>query len=548
MYELEICNFMKIKYKKLEIPENGFILLEGKSGQGKTTIFTILQFLFHDTITQGCYPWFAKTTEKTYIRGKFNDCIIYRQRRPNLLHINVNGKEYIDDIAQTWINKKYGSSDLFSISTYIKQNNIWSFFSLTGNEKLSVMQELIGNNNEKYEKYLTKLNKKIDFYEKESQKLNIDIKVHEKSYYEIGKEFTSEELELFNNGGYIKWNENELKKIKEDHNCEHNDFENLHKYVLYKYYPETINKYQNKIKKYNECKTNKEIFKEKINLIEKEIEANTKLLTENHDELLSQVQEEYNKYLNMEKKFECKEKMEKYSNIKSLYTNQDLYNMKMLVNNQMNENTLLYYKSIKDYLIIDNIIKDNEGKKINISKKITDIDKQILILNESLNNIEKCIENEKINILDINTYLLNLDTENFEFLKEEHKKNKELLHKMQNKHTCPNCNYDFYFDGKNIQGISNTCEINELKNLIEKNENLLKIKNQNIIMSNEKKKTLLVLEKNINKYENEILIINDKILDYMSKKNEYVKELKEYIFLVLCYNYLVIFYNVQYFL
>src|SRR5579875_3573478 len=118
---LILNNFRGIENLSLELPINGIILLDGKSGAGKTTILEALTFVLYDILHP--YPRDGKR-KKTSVELNLPYISIYRQKRPNILKVKSENQEFLDQVAQIYINKKFGSVNNWLSSSYLKQNEI----------------------------------------------------------------------------------------------------------------------------------------------------------------------------------------------------------------------------------------------------------------------------------------------------------------------------------------------------------------------------------------------------------------------------------------
>lgn len=140
---LRLNNIRQYFTKEVELPESGLIMIQGRSGAGKTTIFdSILEALYgkvSDIVTWG--------EKKSKIILEINNpeyMKIIRTRGPETLEVfDINGKKYKDDEAQMFINKSMGmNSHEFLSSCYIKQGMFGSLLSLTPSEQFEFIEQL----------------------------------------------------------------------------------------------------------------------------------------------------------------------------------------------------------------------------------------------------------------------------------------------------------------------------------------------------------------------------------------------------------------------
>lgn len=167
MYRLTLKNFRTFRQKEIEIPARSLVLLNGPSGVGKTTVLEALSFVLYD---DNCYsPLLSggsgpkESTEVILSFGPDN-VTISRSKRPNVLRVTLaDGVFYLDGPAQEYINYHFSSSNLWLCGSYIAQNSLCNFFTMTANEKMNFLQEICPNQN--YERLMgrieTELNTKI---------------------------------------------------------------------------------------------------------------------------------------------------------------------------------------------------------------------------------------------------------------------------------------------------------------------------------------------------------------------------------------------------
>lgn len=120
--ELEIVGFKCYRKAKFTFPASGITLLKGPSGQGKSTILKAIIWCLYGNMrnvdqktSRGSK---LSVTIRTTIKGG-KKCVIYRQKRPNLLKFRVGRFEQIDAVAQERINELYGSEKLWLLCSYL---------------------------------------------------------------------------------------------------------------------------------------------------------------------------------------------------------------------------------------------------------------------------------------------------------------------------------------------------------------------------------------------------------------------------------------------
>jgi energy-coupling factor transporter ATP-binding protein EcfA2 len=128
-------NFKQHQDREFVFPDKGLVLLNGGSGNGKTTVLKgILQALY-DSIKKP-YTFGAKVCN---VDLELGDLKIMRQKGPNRLI--VNGKE--DATAQDIIHTTLGMNEAeFMASSYIQQKMLSSLLTLSPADQLSFIEKL----------------------------------------------------------------------------------------------------------------------------------------------------------------------------------------------------------------------------------------------------------------------------------------------------------------------------------------------------------------------------------------------------------------------
>ena len=135
MIKLTLKNFKCYQEKTFEF-DKGFVLIEGQSGVGKTTILQAIIFVLYGKGKN------LKMNGKTScsVQLEYDDLIIFRSKNPNKLVINdiIESEE-----AQNIINKKFG--DTFDVTSYISQTSLNSFILMNPVEKLEFLEKFAFN-------------------------------------------------------------------------------------------------------------------------------------------------------------------------------------------------------------------------------------------------------------------------------------------------------------------------------------------------------------------------------------------------------------------
>ena len=139
--DLHLTNFRCYADRTFHFPL-GVILIDGPSGKGKSTILQAIKYaLFGSVKNVSQYG-----TKKTSVRLSALDLDIVRTNIPSRLVVHYQSKMVEDLEAQEMIYKRFGRQ--FDITSYMVQKGTSQFFTLTGAEKLSLLEELSLTGNE----------------------------------------------------------------------------------------------------------------------------------------------------------------------------------------------------------------------------------------------------------------------------------------------------------------------------------------------------------------------------------------------------------------
>nr|QBK85760.1 MAG: chromosome segregation ATPase [Marseillevirus LCMAC101] len=164
---------MKIKLKnfrfhedfELEIPDEGFVLLSGVSGRGKTTILNGITYAFYGR-TRVPYTH-GKTTCRVDLEYKKDGRTVYitRSSHPNILTVKYKKGEYEGDAAQGVLDKILTINfDVYMASSYIVQQTYRSVLFMTPAQQLEFVETLTFNTDDHIE-----CRQKFKSYTKECQ-------------------------------------------------------------------------------------------------------------------------------------------------------------------------------------------------------------------------------------------------------------------------------------------------------------------------------------------------------------------------------------------
>lgn len=219
-YTLKLSRFKKFESLTLQIPSTGIILLDGKNGVGKTTLFEAITFAMYDNAGNSCYPRKDRNSKKklepTSVELSFpNGLVIHRQRRPNLLRVSGPGIELMDEVAQGYINRIYGPYNAWLAGGYLEQEKPCAFFSMSAAEKLDFLQELSlmdrqgFSGPEQFEAYLNKVATRYNEMTQQWKEIEFQMKLNYEMY-----------MRLYNNmpGSYREftpWTDDRVDRLSE---------------------------------------------------------------------------------------------------------------------------------------------------------------------------------------------------------------------------------------------------------------------------------------------------------------------------------------------
>lgn len=133
--ELQLINFRCYTDRHFHFPQ-GVILIDGPSGKGKSTLFQAIKYALYGTVKNVC----RYGEKKTSVRLKALELDILRTNIPARLVVHHKERMYEDLEAQEMINKRFGRQ--FDITSYMAQKGTSQFFTLSGTEKLGLLEEL----------------------------------------------------------------------------------------------------------------------------------------------------------------------------------------------------------------------------------------------------------------------------------------------------------------------------------------------------------------------------------------------------------------------
>jgi len=165
---------------ELNIIDNAITLIKGSSGAGKTTILQAIAWCLYGHIRLVNPNNMTKV--KTFVSIEINDkngttgnenLYIERSKNPNHLRVKVkNEDEYIDAVAQSFIDNKFGEYDIWISSCYINQSARNNFLTASNNDKLSFLHKIAFHEENPSEK-IAQIDEKLVTIENDYKKSSI---------------------------------------------------------------------------------------------------------------------------------------------------------------------------------------------------------------------------------------------------------------------------------------------------------------------------------------------------------------------------------------
>ena len=529
-------------------PKKGTTLLTGKSGQGKTTILQAISWALYGSM-RGIYNN-ANLTKKCAVTLKYGDIIIYRQKRPELLKVTVNGKTYENQVAQEVINRNFCPKEIWYTCCYIKQKERCALLSGSNSDRMEILNKL-SFQDEDPEQYIQKINEQYNKIEKEFLTLQSALYV---------------KLELF---------EKDINNKPLQTNVQYKSVEDLaiiKENILEE--QKNIEKYEKKVYEYHQLSGVSNHLNKEISTLNKKLENLEKLeKLENKLPIISE--EEY--------RFECARiegELEKASNVQEIRKKvsackdkiSEIQNNIKKLENDTKEWKDNYDRELSREFLWDS--KNIESEYLKGKKECENLDVEYKqdTINNKISEIQKVLSETSVLEKNLETYLKYLSTkkqcdllndENMEdmsldaYEKEEQELNllvKELK-KGRDVQNCPHCNGAVkYVHGKIVVDDHKPVDESEIKNTTEKHKNVIqKIQRlKKYITIKQQCDTLLSLCGNIEQleeYRNNPINVKDlnkrlmalskikcienveipyKICENLYERQNLIKELKEY--------------------
>jgi len=476
---ISLNNFRCWEDKNLEIPSSGICLINGRSGRGKSTILNSILYAITGKLKN--ISTFNKKSTKVIL--SIDDIKITRTRGPNKLKVERNGKTYDEDNAQTIIDSIFGSE--FGNTSYIDQDNVFSFVSLSPTEKIEFLEKLllstynidkikdnlrekISSTKNEYISYESKINTLKEILEKmvifPYQDVFIDkIKLNNENISKIKEKITNN-LEISEkNSKIIK---NKLKKLEDEKESVKNVIDKRNKLL---YFIDKLKEEYVDLNEYYLDKNKKELLKEELYL--NKTKRDLYISNKKYIELTNKRKELDTKY----NEIKIKNSLEKEKLIEQISLI-DKPNKKRISELEKSLDMINRLIEIDDKIVGMNYDEEKTDKEIYDLTKIIDSDKEKLILSQKLLlEIDKCYTCPSCKkVLKINDNKL-IEYENSYFDKNNLKKDIQTLkneisinekklsevNKKQNDYNQKNKEYNDLFDKL-------TGEFDNDKELIEK--------------------------------------------------------------------------------
>jgi len=192
----------------IEIPLNKVTLIKGRSGKGKSTILSAIDWVLYGEYKK-VGPKHAPTS-KTNVTLKTPDILVTRTKNPNKLLLKYQNVDYEDVNAQTKINDLYGIYEVWLATSYMQQMCQNYFLASPNNTKIDLLNKISFQDQDPNE-YISKIDKELDKYKTLHQ---YQLDEYNKKYvdyqYNINLILTDDNFMIINN----KINKLEKEKIK----------------------------------------------------------------------------------------------------------------------------------------------------------------------------------------------------------------------------------------------------------------------------------------------------------------------------------------------
>jgi len=137
---LTITNFRSHSHSRYEIQDGSLVLLSGKSGCGKSTIFQAIYWCLYGSL-RDVYPNTAKNLAPCVVL-EIGPYVITRRKKPESLQVSWSSGMYEGAEAQSIIDDLFGKKDLWLTTSYLQQGDRCKLLSGSNSDRLDVLNRL----------------------------------------------------------------------------------------------------------------------------------------------------------------------------------------------------------------------------------------------------------------------------------------------------------------------------------------------------------------------------------------------------------------------
>lgn len=137
---LTLSNFRSHSHSRYEIQDGSLILLSGRSGCGKTTIFQAIYWCLYGSL-RDVYPNKAKNMAPC-VTMEIGPYTITRRKKPESLQVSWSDGMYEGTEAQSIIDEIFGNKDLWLTTSYLQQSDRCKLLSGSNSDRLDVLNRL----------------------------------------------------------------------------------------------------------------------------------------------------------------------------------------------------------------------------------------------------------------------------------------------------------------------------------------------------------------------------------------------------------------------
>lgn len=196
---------------------DSMILLKGESGVGKSTILQAIFWALYGSM-RGIYNN-SGHIKKCSVTLVINGITIYRQKKPELLRVTYDGKDYEDAVGQQILDQTFGNRILWKACSYVEQKERCSLLSGTAAERLALLNMLSFNMDDPKE-YIEKIDNKLKEINKNFIELQatftaeLNIFIQQITLRPVTIQLSNEEIQSLQNNIIV--NEGDLPKLYQE--------------------------------------------------------------------------------------------------------------------------------------------------------------------------------------------------------------------------------------------------------------------------------------------------------------------------------------------